>query len=131
MRAVSWRRTRPTIALPAEVILETLARCWPQRASVRGNVVPQPVRKGPSRGVGIVRDDREAPRTRRRIGHGYRRRSIIAVAGELFRHRLAIRKCGTHDGECHGWAPWIWLASNRESEAFRPAVAVVSPVDRW
>jgi hypothetical protein len=37
------------------------------------------------------------------VGHCDRRRQVVAVAGELPRHRLSIRKRRTHGAERHDW----------------------------
>src|SRR3954469_12541503 len=92
MHSVPLGLTGSAISGLAEVIRDLGPGPLPaaDRACRRGNVEHSPVAKDTARRIGIVDDEREALRARRRLVPVQRRRLVGSVAGVLRRDRLTI-----------------------------------------
>jgi len=107
VRAVPARRARAAPAARPEIVppLGAGRLTLPQRARRRVDVPGQPVRKRPDGRVGVVDDERQRARPRRRVAPGQRGRDVLALArvatGDLAaaRERLAAQRELAHGNE--------------------------------
>src|SRR5262245_928989 len=121
MRATAARWARSAIAGLREVVHAGRADAWRplgQLALRAGDVGEHPVGERPARRVGVVDDQCEALRLRRAIPAQWRG-AVLAVAGVLYRYRLAIGEGGAAERKVHGCTSCLRGLTRRCSPASR------------